>query len=94
MKFLVDANLPPGLATWLRQDTYEAIHVSDQPGLNLDDRAIFEFARQHGYTILTAALRTSVQRGRPFGSEGWVVRTAKRLGLVPTLQPRGRPKGA
>jgi predicted nuclease of predicted toxin-antitoxin system len=53
MKFLIDANLPPGLATWLHQHTYEAIHVSDQPGLNLDDRAIFEFARQHGFTILT-----------------------------------------
>jgi predicted nuclease of predicted toxin-antitoxin system len=53
MKLLVDANLPPGLATWLREQTHEAIHVSHQPGLNLDDRAIFEFARQHGYTILT-----------------------------------------
>ena len=53
MKFLVDANLPPGLATWLREQAHEAIHVSDQPGLNLDDRAVFEFARQHGYIIMT-----------------------------------------
>lgn len=51
MKFLVDANLPPGLATWLREHAHDAIHVSDQPGLDLDDRAVFEFARQHGYII-------------------------------------------
>lgn len=38
------------------------------------------------------AVRTSVQRGRPFGSEAWVKRTAKRLGLEPTLRARGRPK--
>jgi len=38
------------------------------------------------------ALRTSVQRGRPFGNEAWVLRTAKRFGLESTLRPRGRPK--
>jgi predicted nuclease of predicted toxin-antitoxin system len=53
MKFLVDANLPPGLASWLREHSHEAIHVNDQPGLALDDRAIFEFARRHGYIIMT-----------------------------------------
>jgi len=40
------------------------------------------------------AVRRSVQRGRPFGSEPWVVRMAKRLGLEPTLRARGRPKGS
>jgi predicted nuclease of predicted toxin-antitoxin system len=39
MKFLVDANLPPGLAAWLRERNHEAIHVNDQLGLALDDRA-------------------------------------------------------
>lgn len=53
MKFLVDANLPPGLALWLREHALEAIHISDQPGLAFDDRALFEFARQHGYIIMT-----------------------------------------
>ncbi|GJL64274.1 MAG: transposase [Nitrospirales bacterium] len=38
------------------------------------------------------ALRTSVQRGRPFGSERWVKRTARRLGLGATLRDRGRPR--
>ncbi|MBA5871699.1 MAG: hypothetical protein GDA68_17145 [Nitrospira sp. CR2.1] len=40
------------------------------------------------------ALRTSVQRGRPFGDEGWVRRIAKRFGMESTLRPRGRPKGS
>jgi putative transposase len=38
------------------------------------------------------ALRTSIQRGRPFGSAAWQKRTAKRLGLESTFRPRGRPK--
>lgn len=38
------------------------------------------------------ALRTSVLRGRPFGSEHWQRRTAKRLGLESTFRSRGRPK--
>ncbi len=37
-------------------------------------------------------LRCSAQRGKPFGSEVWVVRMATRLGLESTLRPRGRPK--
>ena len=40
------------------------------------------------------ALRTSLRRGRPLGSEAWVGATAKRLGLTSTLRPRGRPKKA
>lgn len=40
------------------------------------------------------ALRLSVQRGRPFGEEGWVRRMARRFGMESTLRPRGRPKGS
>ena len=39
------------------------------------------------------AVRTSLGRGRPFGSDAWVERTARRLGLEHTLRPRGRPVG-
>ena len=38
------------------------------------------------------ALRQAVVRGSPFGEEGWVARTARRLGLESTLRARGRPK--
>jgi putative transposase len=39
-----------------------------------------------------SALRHSVNRERPFGSEAWVQRTARRLGLESSLHPRGRPR--
>ena len=38
-----------------------------------------------------ASLRTSVQRGRPFGVEAWVAAAARRLNLASTLRPVGRP---
>lgn len=37
-------------------------------------------------------LRHSVNRGTPFGDDGWVRETATRLGLESSLRPRGRPK--
>jgi putative transposase len=38
-----------------------------------------------------ARVRQSVNRGTPFGTGGWVQRTAARLGLEASLRPRGRP---
>jgi putative transposase len=37
------------------------------------------------------ALRRSIQRGTPFGSDRWTKLTATRLDLQSTLRPRGRP---
>jgi putative transposase len=37
-------------------------------------------------------IRTSVQRGRPFGSEDWQVVTAEKLGHECTFHPRGGPR--
>jgi len=37
-------------------------------------------------------LRRSVNRGRPYGSEDWQMRMAKKLGLEFSLHPRGRPR--
>ncbi len=37
-------------------------------------------------------LRSSAQRGRPFGNEDWVIKVAKQLGLESTMHSRGRPK--
>ena len=38
------------------------------------------------------ALRRSVRRGQPYGSDRWVQRTAGRLGLESSLRPPGRPR--
>jgi putative transposase len=40
------------------------------------------------------AVRLSVIRSRPFGADDWQRRTAKKLGLESTFNPRGRPKKA
>ena len=39
-----------------------------------------------------AAIRRSVNRGRPFGSPSWSDRIVRRLGLESTIRPQGRPK--
>jgi putative transposase len=38
------------------------------------------------------ALRRSVNRSRPYGSEHWVERVVSKLGLEWTMRPRGRPR--
>jgi putative transposase len=39
-----------------------------------------------------SALRRSAQRGSPFGDTAWIEASAQRLGLTPTINPRGRPR--
>jgi putative transposase len=39
------------------------------------------------------AVRHSLRRGTPYGTEEWVTQSAARLRLKHTLRPRGRPKG-
>jgi len=39
-----------------------------------------------------AAIRRSVERSLPFGTESWVKRISKKLDLDLTIRPRGRPK--
>jgi putative transposase len=40
-----------------------------------------------------AAMKVHIARSRPIGSDAWVARTVKSLGLETTLRPRGRPPG-
>ena len=41
-----------------------------------------------------AAVRESIRRGKPYGSERWTNLAATKLGLQSTLRPRGRPRKA
>jgi putative transposase len=41
-----------------------------------------------------AAVRRSITRGTPFGTDHWQQIAARRLGLESTLRPRGRPSKA
>jgi putative transposase len=38
------------------------------------------------------AVRRSIRRGQPFGSESWQAEVSVRLGLESALRPRGRPR--
>lgn len=37
-------------------------------------------------------LQECLRWGRPFGHDGWMVEVARRLGLEPSLRPRGQPR--
>jgi len=37
-------------------------------------------------------IRYVLKRGCPFGKESWIKITAIKLGLIPTLNPIGRPR--
>ena len=53
MRFLVDAQLPPALATWLREQGHVADHVGDRGMQSASDRMIWDFAAQTGAAIIT-----------------------------------------
>ena len=41
---------------------------------------------------LEALRREHVDRGRPLGTELWTASTARRMGLLSTIRPLGRPR--
>lgn len=53
MRFLVDAQLPPGLARWLVAEGHEAAHVLDHGLESADDGAVWRHAESVGAVILT-----------------------------------------
>lgn len=53
MKFLVDAQLPPALATWIEARGHQASHISDLGGVSVSDGMIWEIARRDNRTIVT-----------------------------------------
>ena len=53
MIFLVDAQLPPGLCDWLREQGCEAVHVRDRDMLAASDAAIARYAEQHQMAVIT-----------------------------------------
>lgn len=53
MTFLVDVQLPPGLARWISTQSHQAVHVFDV-GLHMaDDSAIWEHARQEDAVLVS-----------------------------------------
>lgn len=53
MKFIVDENLPPKLAAWLRERGHDAVHVRDSVGLGSQDASLVDLAQTEGRIIVT-----------------------------------------
>lgn len=53
MKFLVDAQLPPALAHFLKKAGHSAVHVTDVGLKNADDSAIWDHASENHLVIVT-----------------------------------------
>lgn len=69
MKFVIDAQLPPALAEWLRTNGHEAIPVREVGLRDADDSQIWLFAEKNGATIVTKdedfAIRAAARPGPP-----------------------------
>ena len=50
-----------------------------------------EFVNRSESELELDGRRSSAQRGRPFGSEDWVIKIANQLGIESTMNSRGRP---
>lgn len=53
MRFIVDANLPPALADWIRNAGHDASHISDLGLTTATDQQIWARARQDGACIVS-----------------------------------------
>jgi predicted nuclease of predicted toxin-antitoxin system len=54
VKFLVDENLSPLVATGLRDAGHDAVHARDADLRTASDTAVIEFARENGYVVVSA----------------------------------------
>jgi predicted nuclease of predicted toxin-antitoxin system len=53
MRFLLDMNLPPAIADWLRSEGHDAIHVREAGYGDLPDREIFVRAAEDSRIVVT-----------------------------------------
>lgn len=53
MKFIVDAQLPPALAAWLREKGHDAVAVREVGLHEAGDGAIWSYARKEAAIVVT-----------------------------------------
>jgi predicted nuclease of predicted toxin-antitoxin system len=53
MRFLLDMNLPPALADWLRSEGHDAVHACDLGYLQLPDHEIFVRATEDRRVVVS-----------------------------------------
>lgn len=52
-RFLIDAQLPPGLARGIAACGYEALHIVDTELREATDRNIWNYAAEHEFVVIT-----------------------------------------
>jgi predicted nuclease of predicted toxin-antitoxin system len=60
MHLLIDMNLAPEWASFLRKDGHQAIHWTRVGDPRASDRALMDWARAHGHIVLTYDLDFSI----------------------------------
>jgi len=53
MRFLLDMNLPPAVAEWLRSEGHNAVHIREIGLAHLRDHEIFARAAEEGRIVVT-----------------------------------------
>jgi len=90
VRFLVDAQLPPALASLLRAHGHQADHVNDIGPGDAPDRSLWEFARENDAVIVTKDEDFSLLfalRGEP-AAVVWVrIGNTRRAALLSWFEP-------
>jgi predicted nuclease of predicted toxin-antitoxin system len=68
MRFMLDMNLPPAMADWLRSEGHDAIHVLEAGCGASSDHEIFERASAEGRILVTFDLDFGEIAGRQHGA--------------------------
>jgi putative transposase len=98
----LDAKLVKRAQDWRWSSLWTRLHSTDELNRLLLEPRHWPIAPRRNWidlanTPLTAdqeqAAQTAIKRGRPFGTDAWVRRTAAKLNLEHTLRPQGRPLG-
>ena len=53
MRFLLDMNLPPAMAGWLRAEGHDAVHVREIGLAGVPDHQVFARAAEDGRIVVT-----------------------------------------
>ena len=91
------ANLVESADQWRWSSLWRREHGTAEDRRLLGDwplprsRRWLEFVNEPQTKPEVKAIRHALVRGQPYGSESWIGRTAKRLGLESTMRCRGRP---
>lgn len=91
MNFLVDAQLPPGLAKWIEDQGHSAIHVISLSLINASDREIWDRAVDTNAIIVTKDEDFSVRKAMAITGPTivWLrIGNATNRALLEWLEPR------